>query len=94
MYVRGLLIGAEWSSGEGLEAFEVRAPFGGQLLATVRESTPAEVDAAVAKAHATYLSDGPVSCVGPQNLSMRGPRNSLSRSSLKLASRSAMPVPR
>jgi len=44
---RALLVGAEWEPGEGPVLLEVRAPFGNDLLATVRESTPAEVDAAI-----------------------------------------------
>lgn len=52
----GLLIGDHWSSGKGEHVLEVRAPFGGQLLATLLESTPAEVDAAVAQAVRTQIA--------------------------------------
>jgi acyl-CoA reductase-like NAD-dependent aldehyde dehydrogenase len=52
--IPSLLIGSEFSTGEGTETFEVRAPYGGELLATLRESTPAEVDAAVAAAYETF----------------------------------------
>lgn len=52
----GLLIGEHWSSGEGEHLLEVRTPFGGQLLATFRESTAAEVDAAIAQAVKTYAA--------------------------------------
>jgi len=50
----GLLIGEQWSQGEGEHLLEVRAPFGGHLLATLRESTSGEVDAAVTQAVKTY----------------------------------------
>ena len=50
----GLLLNGSWSAGEGDHAIEIRAPYRGELLATVRESTPEEVDAAVAEAAATY----------------------------------------
>lgn len=52
-HVHGLLSDG-WRPGEGEHELQVRAPFGGQLLATLRESTPAEVDAAVAEALATF----------------------------------------
>jgi acyl-CoA reductase-like NAD-dependent aldehyde dehydrogenase len=52
----GLLIGERWEAGDGEHLMEVRAPFGGQLLATLRESTPAEVDAAVAQAVSTFAA--------------------------------------
>lgn len=52
----GLLIGEQWTLGEGGDLLEVRAPFGGQLLATLRESTPAEVDAAVTQAAKTFAA--------------------------------------
>ncbi|MDQ1579279.1 MAG: hypothetical protein QOD05_54, partial [Microbacteriaceae bacterium] len=32
--IPSLLIGSEFSTGEGTETFEVRAPYGGELLAT------------------------------------------------------------
>lgn len=54
--VDGLLVGATWATGEGSEVLEVRAPYGGDLLATLRESTSAEVDAAVTQARATFES--------------------------------------
>ena len=52
--IDGLLVGASWEPGQGDHILEVRAPYGGQLLATLRESTPAEVDAVVAQAAATF----------------------------------------
>ena len=55
--IAGLLLGAEWERGAGSHLLEVRAPFGGQLLATLRESTPDEVDAAVGRAVATQALD-------------------------------------
>lgn len=54
--IAGLLIGEQWSSGSGEHLLEVRAPFGGQLLATFRESTSAEVDAAITQAVKTYAA--------------------------------------
>jgi acyl-CoA reductase-like NAD-dependent aldehyde dehydrogenase len=50
----GLLLGATWSEGSGDHVLEVRAPYGGELLASLRESTPDEVDAAVSEAAAAY----------------------------------------
>lgn len=50
----GLLLGGTWSGGAGDHAIEILAPYGGQLLATVCESTPQEVDAAIAEAAATF----------------------------------------
>jgi acyl-CoA reductase-like NAD-dependent aldehyde dehydrogenase len=50
----GLLIWDSWTPGEGEDLLEVRAPFDGSLLAVLRESTPAEVDQAIASAHATF----------------------------------------
>jgi acyl-CoA reductase-like NAD-dependent aldehyde dehydrogenase len=52
----GLLIGERWAPGDGEHLLKVSAPFGGQLLATLRESTPAEVDAAVAQAVTTFAA--------------------------------------
>lgn len=52
--VQGLLVGGDWAEGSGGHLLEVRAPYGGQLLATLAESTPAEVDAAIAEAAATF----------------------------------------
>jgi acyl-CoA reductase-like NAD-dependent aldehyde dehydrogenase len=50
----GLLLGDTWSEGSGDHLLEVRAPYGGELLASLRESTPQEVDAAVAEAAAVF----------------------------------------
>jgi acyl-CoA reductase-like NAD-dependent aldehyde dehydrogenase len=52
----GLLISERWASGDGEHLLKVSAPFGGQLLATLRESTPAEVDAAVTQAVTTFAA--------------------------------------
>ncbi|MCU1505749.1 MAG: hypothetical protein QOG18_1573 [Microbacteriaceae bacterium] len=52
--VHGLLVGDEWQAGDGDYPLDVRAPYGGQLLGTLRESTPAEVDAAIALAVETF----------------------------------------
>src|ERR1035437_784616 len=37
----GLLIGERWASGEGEHLLKVCAPFGGQLIGTTRQFTPA-----------------------------------------------------
>ncbi len=52
--VPGLLVGAGWETGRGDHVLEVRAPYGGELLAQVTESTPEEVDAAVDLATKTF----------------------------------------
>lgn len=52
--ISGLLLNGSWSAGAGTHVIEIRAPYGGQLLALVRESTPEEVGAAVAEAAATF----------------------------------------
>jgi acyl-CoA reductase-like NAD-dependent aldehyde dehydrogenase len=46
-----------WSSGDDADTFEVDEPATGRLLARVRGAGPAEVDAAVRRAHATFSDD-------------------------------------
>jgi acyl-CoA reductase-like NAD-dependent aldehyde dehydrogenase len=50
----GLLIGGDWRPGDGDHLLEVHNPQSGQLLATVRESTAKEVDAAISEAASTF----------------------------------------
>jgi acyl-CoA reductase-like NAD-dependent aldehyde dehydrogenase len=50
----GLLIDNVWSDGTGSEQMTVTAPFGGEPLATLLESSPADVDAAIASAQKAY----------------------------------------
>lgn len=52
--LRGLLIDGQWSEGTGSEVLEVRAPYTGELLARVRESSRADVDTAIASARKTF----------------------------------------
>jgi acyl-CoA reductase-like NAD-dependent aldehyde dehydrogenase len=50
----GLLIDNVWSDGTGSEQMTVVSPFGGEPLATLKESSRADVDAAIASAHRAY----------------------------------------
>lgn len=46
----GNLINGSWREGSGTETFEIRSPFDGELLATLRRASAQEVDEAVAAA--------------------------------------------
>jgi acyl-CoA reductase-like NAD-dependent aldehyde dehydrogenase len=52
--VPGLLIDNVWSVGTGSEQMSVIAPYGTQRVATLLESSEADVDAAIASAHKAY----------------------------------------
>jgi acyl-CoA reductase-like NAD-dependent aldehyde dehydrogenase len=56
--VPGLLIDNVWPDGTGTEPMTITAPYGGETLATIAESSPADVDAAVASAQKACEAGG------------------------------------
>jgi acyl-CoA reductase-like NAD-dependent aldehyde dehydrogenase len=52
----GLLVDGIWLDGSDRARREIRSPFDGELLATVRDATDADVDAAVSAAVRARIS--------------------------------------
>jgi acyl-CoA reductase-like NAD-dependent aldehyde dehydrogenase len=52
--VSGLLIDNVWSDGTGTERLTVTSPYSGERIATLLESSPADVDAAIASARKAF----------------------------------------